>query len=81
MKRNTQAIVQLAAEKGRLARLRVIAAIATMQAQGGSTSTPFVLPLAYQRPFCTIPSIQISLNRSGRYVSSTHLQIHPERLQ
>jgi len=33
VKRNTQAIVLLAAEKSRLARLRVVAAIATMQAQ------------------------------------------------
>jgi hypothetical protein len=36
LKRNTQAIVQLAAQKSRLARLRVTAAIATMQAQGAS---------------------------------------------
>lgn len=35
MKRNTQAIVQLAAEKSRLARHRVVAAIATIQSQGG----------------------------------------------
>ncbi len=34
MKRNTQAIVLLAAEKSRLARLRVVAAIAASQAQG-----------------------------------------------
>jgi Family of unknown function (DUF6262) len=34
VKRNTQAIVHLAAEKSRLARLRVLAAIAAMQAQG-----------------------------------------------
>jgi hypothetical protein len=33
VKRNTQAIVRLAAEKSRLARLRVVAAIAAMQAQ------------------------------------------------
>jgi len=33
VKSNTQAIEQLAAEKSRLARLRVVAAIATMQAQ------------------------------------------------
>jgi hypothetical protein len=34
VKRNTQAIVRLAAEKSRVARLRVVAAIAAMQAQG-----------------------------------------------
>jgi hypothetical protein len=34
VKRNTQAIVQLAAEKSRQARLRVIAALAAMQTQG-----------------------------------------------
>jgi len=36
VKRNTQAIVNLAAEKSRQARLRVIAAITTMQSQGSS---------------------------------------------
>lgn len=36
MKRNTQAIVHLAAEKSRLARLRVIAAITKMQSEGSS---------------------------------------------
>ena len=35
MKRNSQAIVQLAAEKSRQARLRVVAAIAMMESQGG----------------------------------------------
>ena len=34
VKRNTQAIVQLAAEKSRASRLRVVAAISTMQSQG-----------------------------------------------
>ena len=34
MKRNTQTIVQLAAEKSRQARLRVVAAITTMQREG-----------------------------------------------
>jgi hypothetical protein len=34
VKRNTQAIVRLAAEKSRLARLRVVAAIAALQTQG-----------------------------------------------
>jgi predicted RNase H-like nuclease (RuvC/YqgF family) len=34
VKRNTQAIVQLAAEKSRLARLRVLAAIAAMESHG-----------------------------------------------
>ena len=38
MKRNTQAIVQLAAEKSRQARLRVVAAITTMQRQGAAVN-------------------------------------------
>jgi hypothetical protein len=38
VKRNTQAIVQLAAEKSRQARLRVVEAITTMQSQGAAVN-------------------------------------------
>ena len=38
MKRNTQAIVQLAAEKSRQARLRVVAAITAMQREGAAVN-------------------------------------------
>ncbi len=38
MKRNTQAIVQLAAEKSRQTRLRVIAAITAMQREGAAVN-------------------------------------------
>ena len=38
MKRNTRAIVQLAAEKSREARLRVVAAITTMQREGAAVN-------------------------------------------
>ena len=74
MKRNTQAIVLLAAEKSRLARLRVVAAIAASQAQGArrSTSARSVLPLAYQRRFFMILSIRIWQSRFARYGKRTH---------
>ena len=38
MRRNTQAIVQLAAEKSRQARLRVVAAITAMQREGAAVN-------------------------------------------
>ena len=74
MKRNTQAIVRLAAEKSRQARLRVVAAITAMQREGAAVNfNTICLAARVSKTFLYDPK-HSDLAQQIRSFRQTHLQ-------
>jgi len=84
VKRNTQAIVQLAAEKSRQARLRVVAALTTMQREGAAVNFNTICRAArVSKTFLYDPkhsdlAVQI---RSTPTIQSTTSTLRPNELE